>query len=194
MEKRKVRSFLAIELNESLYKKIEDAQEVLVSPNFKKVKPENVHLTVKFLGYSEYQLLRKVAESLAPELKKIPPFDFRVSTAGGFPSVKNCRVVWYALEKLPRELKDLKSVVEDITEHYGFERENKDFVPHITLGRFKKPQNIAHLIDKLGEFTRDKPEVEVNSIILFESILKPEGPEYRPLFKIGLGTGSIIEI
>jgi 2'-5' RNA ligase len=95
----------------------------------------NVHLTLKFLGDVPEDDLGRVAEALEPLREKHDPFEARISGFGAFPSPKKARVLWAGVGEGSDRLRALAEDVEESLEPLGFERENRPYVPHLTLGR-----------------------------------------------------------
>jgi 2'-5' RNA ligase len=97
---------------------------------------EKVHLTLKFLGdVREDVLLGRLAEALEPLRERHEPFEAGISGFGAFPSPKKARVLWAGVGEGSDGLRVLAEAVEECLEPLGFERENRPYVPHMTLGR-----------------------------------------------------------
>ena len=96
----------------------------------------NVHLTLKFLGaVPEDDLLGQVAEALEPLCERHEPFEAGVSGFGAFPSPRKARVLWAGVGEGSDGLRTIAEDVEECMEPLCFERENRPYVPHLTLGR-----------------------------------------------------------
>jgi RNA 2',3'-cyclic 3'-phosphodiesterase len=95
----------------------------------------NVHLTLKFLGDVPGDDLGQVAEALEPLPEEHEPFEAGISGFGAFPSPKKARVLWAGVGEGSDRLRALAEDVEESLEPLGFERENRPYVPHLTLGR-----------------------------------------------------------
>ena len=94
-----IRSFLAIELPRTILKKIEDVQRDLKSSNadVRWVNPENIHLTLKFFGNIEESRIESIIKSIEEPVHTTSPFPLKVRGMGGFPHLKNPRVIWMGL-------------------------------------------------------------------------------------------------
>lgn len=169
------RLFIAIDLPEEVKQKLGNLRKELAFPQAKWVKKENLHLTLKFLGQVEEEKIHLVSSGLKKALKDFSCFALQTSELGAFPDPKRARVLWIDLEKGREETRNLFRLMDNQLLDLGFEKETREFEPHITLARFKKPAPLLNL-----------PSVGFScyfiarEVVLFESILKPEGPVYKP--------------
>jgi RNA 2',3'-cyclic 3'-phosphodiesterase len=185
-----VRAFIAIELPESVKSflvKI-SAELKLCGGPVKWVRPEGIHLTLKFLGTLPSDLLPRIQEAALPLFRKQKPTQLHVSGLGAFPGLRRPRVVWAGLEDPAGVLSPLVNSLETGLEPLGFPKENRPFNPHLTLGRFKSNEKSSELIETI----RQKmdilgPSFVADHAILFESVLKPSGAEYFQLFRFDYG-------
>ena len=149
-----------------------------VCPDARWTRPEGIHLTLKFLGEISDDQVGKVTDVL----KGLEPFDkFTVGLKGFgfFPDGRRPRVFWAGVEA-PPALAELAGRVEDRMEKLGFEREDRDYRPHLTLARFKVPRPQPALVELAGrEKETSLGSFEVSEFFLFESKLSPRGAEYR---------------
>jgi len=111
------------------------------------------------------------------------PFFLKVSGIGTFPDIRRPRVIWIALKEHGNNLIRLQRGVEEKFNEIGFPREDRDFTPHITLGRIRSQKNVEKLLS-LIEKLRD---VELNGfdascVHLMQSQLKPTGAVYTELY------------
>ena len=150
------------------------------------VKPENFHLTLKFLGKTPEEKLPAIQEALQEVAAGHSPFTFKISGTGLFGSSYKPRVIWFGTEN-NETLKQLGENVLDALDATGFPRDRQNFVPHLTIGRIRKIEhkklfqeaNATHRNDVLQEPHIDK-------IILYESLLKPAGVVYRKVMEFML--------
>ncbi len=181
-----MRTFIAIEIDPSIKDKISNLVQELGKQGAKVgwVKKESIHLTLKFLGEIDEKKIKEVSEKLKLISSKIKPFRIRIEGTGWFPEKgSHPRVLWIGV-KYPEHLKILWEEIEKELEKIGFEKEGREFSPHITIGRVKGNGSINKVLDILRKFTTYLfGEMEVKRIILFQSILKPDGAEYIPLEK-----------
>jgi 2'-5' RNA ligase len=146
--------------------------------DLKIVKPQLLHVTLKFLGDTDERLVDEVNSRIQSACKGIPPFKTRLQGMGAFPSLSNIRVVWVGMQDsdyLGEIAKRLDISLKDL----GFERDKKGFVPHLTLARTRTPRNIANVQEILrNNATTDYGEYLIDRILLKKSVLSPSGPTY----------------
>ena len=185
MENRKaIRTFVAVCLDAELRSRISAIQERVkkLAPNVKWVAPENLHVTLKFLGNVREDRVARAQAAIDEVAREFAAFDLSVSGLGVFPSAMRPRVVWVGVEEGREQLVALAKAVEDRLVKAGFEKEEKPFKSHITIGRVKEGRPVGDLTDGLagidaGEIGRQR----VDGVVVMESMLRPEGPEYTPL-------------
>ena len=185
-----VRAFIAIELPEavkSFLLKI-SAELKLCGGHVKWVRPEGMHLTLKFLGSVPRDLLPRIQEAALPLFKEQKPTQLHVSSIGAFPDLRRPRVVWAGLEDPAGVLSLLVNRMETVLEPLGFPKEKRPFNPHLTLGRFKSNEKSSELIETIRQkMDIVGPSFVADHAILFESVLKPSGAEYFQLFRFDYG-------
>jgi 2'-5' RNA ligase len=179
-----IRSFLAIEIPEVLRQKLGEFLRELknTGADVKWVRPEAIHLTLKFLGAVERDVLEKVSLSLRPVVERFDPFELKAEGAGCFPSFRNPRVVWAGLIDKEGAASRLQREIETTTAEIGFPSEDRPFKPHLTLGRVRSPKGknpLTQIIE--GNSHLDLGSFRVERVILFRSDLRPEGAVYTKL-------------
>lgn len=180
MESKTKRIFLGIPLSEEIKNKVEKIQAELakIAGGFNLVKPENLHLTLKFIGEVKEEKISKIKEivktsDLGRKLKA------KVRGIGAFPSENYVRVIWFGIENEERILDLQKKVDFSLSKMFPVE---KEFLAHVTLSRVKFVKDKEKLKEFLAKFKdAELGEMEINKVILYESILKREGPEYITL-------------
>ena len=181
-----LRCFIAIELPEPIKKDIDGLIEILKKYNVdvKWVVHENLHITLKFLGRTSEVLLPKISESLSNIALLYEPFYIKMRGVGVFPNRKYPKVIWVGVEN-SEIVKRLQREIEDSMRLLGYQREEKEFHPHLTVGRVRSQKRIDNLINELDNIKgRDFGVVNVEGIKLMKSKLKPEGAEYSCLYEI----------
>jgi len=184
-----LRCFIAIEIPEPVKKRISEFIDILKKYNvdIRWITPENLHLTLKFLGSTPEVLLPKIRDSLINVVLSHEPFYIKIYTTGVFPSRRRPRVIWIGVED-SGILKKLKKDVEDSMVLLGYQKEDKEFTPHLTVGRVRSQKRIADLVKELDNFReKDFGSVNVESIKLMKSELKPKGAEHSCLHEIPFG-------
>jgi 2'-5' RNA ligase len=188
-EKELIRAFIAIEIPDEIKARMVDIQADLKKSGAQVgwVRPEGVHLTLKFLGDVEAGLIDKLGKAIVSAVRDIKPFTLEAKGIGVFPSARAPRVVWLGLAGELDALSSLYERVEAAAEGLGFKREDRPFKPHLTLGRVKSPGGrdalmrlvSGHEKAELGSFTAD-------SVSVMNSELKPAGAVYTEMRRIPL--------
>jgi 2'-5' RNA ligase len=183
-----VRAFIAIdlepEIKESLRSLVRDLRATRADIRW--VSGEGMHLTLKFLGPIDETQALAVQEILKDVAAHHHAFPLRVQGTGAFPGETSPRVLWVGFADEP-ELLALQDDLDTALEAEGFERENRAFTPHLTLGRVKGPGRIAQAMDELLKRREEAfGAMTVRKVALFESLLHPEGAEYRVVFEAAL--------
>ncbi len=189
-----LRCFIAIGIPDPIKRDIGELIEILKKYNVdvKWVIYENLHLTLKFLGNTPEVLLPKIRESLFNIVLSYEPFYIKIYTTGVFPNRRYPRVIWVGVED-SGVLNKLKRHIEDSMALLGYQKEDRGFNPHLTLGRVRSQRGIIiNLINEIDNFKeRDFGGINVSSIKLMKSELKPKGAEYSCLYEIPLGSKNL---
>lgn len=144
--------------------------------------PENIHLTLKFLGDIRAADVEAINAQLSAAAAGFSPMTLSAKGMGAFPSIRRPRVLWTGVAGQSQVLEALQQEVENAMAAIGFEKENRRFSGHFTLGRFKgraDADRLAEAIRQFGNFATD--EFTADAVHLFESTLTPKGPIYRVL-------------
>ncbi len=185
------RLFIAIKVkfDPDTYKAFHYIQDQLYREKIKWVDVDNVHLTIKFLGDTDEDLIPEIKNALEDLTQGFNSTRLKMRSIGVFPNLQRPRVLWIGLEDNETVSQLAKSIDEAMTT-LGYEPEQREFKPHITLGRIKflrDRRTLQQLIDKYdGHYFQDIP---VEEIILYESQLRREGPVYTALGKFPLKHG-----
>ncbi|MBN2480521.1 MAG: RNA 2',3'-cyclic phosphodiesterase [Bacteroidales bacterium] len=177
------RTFLALDIypDEHFRKDIEAIRRALHGGQIKWVDPDLLHLTLRFFGDTDEHDLALISDAVLKVTAEIHPFQLTLNSLGVFKNFRQPRVIWIGSDH-PAGLKDLKKKVDDELTRQGFHPEDKAFSPHLTLGRIKSlsAQNrLAELLEHYRDFTFYQQFIP--QIVLYESILRKEGPEYIQL-------------
>jgi 2'-5' RNA ligase len=184
-----MRTFLCIPVNSSLKAKLDELsqqarQRIQVSTSW--VRPENFHVTVRFLGEIDPMLTIDLEQSCKAVTRDITPFNLPIDRVGAFPTPSRPRVLWAGGEA-PSSFRDLLSSLDRELTTIGFPSDRPETIAHITLARIKgRPDpGIAQTIRSLA----DLPDwtLRADRLVLMESRLTAQGAIYTPLFTLPLG-------
>jgi len=178
-----IRSFIAFDLNsEVVLKRLTEAQSLLVrtGADLKPVEPQNIHVTLRFLGNITPSMVEKIYE----EMKKVQfvPFDVKIHGVGAFPDVRYPRVCWAGITEGADQLKSIFSQLEPRLQGLGFAADPKGFSPHLTIARVRSGRNKAELGRWINENANyDFGVIRAECLKLKRSDLTPRGPIYSTL-------------
>ena len=151
------------------------------------VRPENIHLTLKFLGDINPDDLDTVGAAMTDAAIEFSPVTLAVGGVGVFPGIKRPRVIWAGLGGDIRSLFGLQNRLAEKLSDAGFPKDKRSFKAHLTLGRIKKPPSPAAIRQMIAEHaTLSSDEFTCSQVILFKSDLKPSGAVYSKLKQTNL--------
>ena len=179
-----IRAFIAIELPGAVRRALGELIQRLDADGLplRWVRPDNIHLTLKFLGDISSGQAAAVGDALAAAVAGTAPFQLRAAGVGVFPSLARARVVWVGAAGGVERLKGLQQNIDGALEKLGFAAEKRPFKGHLTLGRAKDrldPERLKRSLKAVGVF--EAGEFQVDRVTLFKSELKPTGAVYTPL-------------
>lgn len=181
-----LRCFIAIGIPEPIKREISEIIEIMkkYDADVKWIEMENIHITLKFLGKTPETLLPGIRKSLSTIALSYEPFYIKIYDIGMFPNRRYPRIIWVGMEDSDI-LKRLQKDIEDSMALLGYQREDKEFHPHLTIGRVRSQNGMANLINQLDTFKgKNFGSIEVNNIKLMRSELRPTGAEYHCLEEI----------
>ncbi len=155
-----------------------EVQRQLQHERIKWVEEYNIHMTLKFFGETEEEKIPVINQVVEEVASKTNVFSFSLRNLGIFGSTYDPRVVWVGIEPYANLVQIMK-VFRDKMTVIGYEPDRQNLVPHLTLGRIKflkDKKSFQHIIDQYKDISSQ--EITVDRFILFESILKKEGPVY----------------
>ncbi len=183
-----IRAFIAVTLDSKVIEKIAAATAQLRPQiiGVRWVTPQNFHLTLKFLGGIDEAMVEPIKGRLREQLSLFPRFSINAKGLGVFPSPKRPRVLWVGLTG--DRLIALASRVESALQQVGFTPETREFTPHLTIGRWRQADIASKSLNRELENwkTYDFGISRVESVSLFQSVLKSEGASYNRLATIPL--------
>lgn len=180
------RAFISVDLDRfSPLKHLVDEIRA-ASPALKVVDIELIHLTLKFLGDTQESLVPSIVSIMKDSVQGVEPFKIRLVGTGAFPNLDYMRVLWVGLED-NGILAPIAQKLDVSLSKFGFEKEERAFSPHVTIGRMKGPQGKDRLKAVLNEHkTEVFGEQQITGIRLKKSILSPEGPSYSTVGEVRL--------
>lgn len=188
-----IRTFIAIELPENIKLNLKllitSLQKEIDTGNIKWVNPNNIHLTIKFLGTTDLLTIQKITNSIKTISPSLISPKLQIAKLGAFPNLLRPKTLWVGCS-YSRELLEIFTMINTICSNFKFPVEKREFSPHLTIGRvnstpssdtinkiqfnFKKSNNT-----NFGEFYSPK-------LTIFKSDLTPSGPIYTVLQRIDL--------
>lgn len=187
-----LRLFIALELSKEMHQSFSDLIINLkkISLNgVKWVKPENIHLTLKFLGDTPQTKIIHINSALEKAVSNISSFTILSKGTGVFPNLRQPRVFWAGITT-PPELLNLQKQIDSELSTLEFEVEKRPFTPHLTLGRVSESANPEIIVKVINALTESDSfefgSVNIQQITLFQSTLSPGGSIYTPLKRISL--------
>jgi 2'-5' RNA ligase len=151
------------------------------------VPPENVHLTLQFLGAVPEERVAAVEAALRDAAAGARPLSLSLHGAGGFPNARRPRILWAGLEGDVAPLADLVRELGLRLGRLGFPPEERPFSPHLTLGRARDGHGAPGLAGALARAARIEPTPwRATELVLFESHLSPKGPRYEAVARAPL--------
>jgi len=184
-----MRAFIAIEVSDDIRNALGRVISGLkyAGADVKWVKPDAIHLTMKFLGDITDDVCRSVKSALDAIAVSTKPFDLTLKDIGTFSNNAHPRVIWVGLDRGTSEAIDLAERIEESLSKAGLPKSERPFSPHLTIGRVRSPLNVDKLKEKISTLSASGIQREgaiphkVTSVTLFQSTLIPHGPIYTKL-------------
>lgn len=198
-----IRTFLAVELSEDLRKQIalvqQDLQARLGDESSKSVRiawvqPSSIHLTLRFLGDTDEQVLDSMREAMATIRRSHPTIQIPIDRLQAFPNLRQPRVLWigpsepWLKSDAAKQLTTLHREIEACCRSLGFMTEDKPFTPHLTVARIKTgDREVGQRLAQSGACDRalSVGVLTVGPLVLMKSKLRPTGPVYTKLWEVG---------
>ncbi|MFQ5699557.1 MAG: RNA 2',3'-cyclic phosphodiesterase [Myxococcota bacterium] len=185
----RLRAFIALELSEEALRATTLAIRSLQAwapEGIRWTPPEARHLTLKFLGDLDAELVPRLQAGIASRIAHEPPFGIQLAGLGAYPDARAARVVWLGVSKGAGPLARLARRIDAAAKRLGVARERRPFQAHVTLGRLRQPRRIH-----LERAQAPEPvTLEVARVTLFESRLDAAGATYVPLAQLPLPAGD----
>lgn len=190
---KKIRAFLALKTPPDWDAEFAALQQRLKSELRTKAirwtNPEQIHITLRFLGYILPDDTKKVGVLLPAICSAHPPFILRCSDLGCFPNASRPRVLWAGLDGETQRVQQLQSGIVEATRHIGEPPEDREFKPHLTLARIQDLERPSR--EQLEHLLQHGFKIEstwrVTEFLLMQSHLSPQGAKYEVLARFHLG-------
>ncbi len=190
-----LRTFIAVELDEAVRAALAATQDELraVVPrrSVRWVRPQGIHLTLKFLGDTPTGRLEEIKQALVAAASEVAPCSFTVEGLGCFPNPQRPRVIWVGVTEPTGTLRALWRAVETHVAPLGWPTEKRGFQPHLTLGRVQRRASsaerraIGEVVD--GSDVGRLGSMAVRAVSFIRSELRPTGAVYTTLVEARLG-------
>ena len=180
-----IRSFLAFELPSQIRQVLLRVHDELKRSKLdvRWVRPEGIHLTVVFMGDVQEADISPIVKGIGEACLTYGPFPVALRSMGCFPNSRKPSVLWLGVESDLERMSRFRDDLQEKLLPFGIQAEKRDFRPHLTLGRFKKPgrspAELEELLSKHRGLT--SPVCPLNELILFKSDLKPGGAVYAKM-------------
>jgi 2'-5' RNA ligase len=182
-----MRLFIAIPVEDNLKESLVEFQKQLKATqiDIRLVQPENIHLTLRFLGEVDEKIVPSITELMKQAVAGYQSFGVELKTIGAFPTVTSPRVIWVGYQELSNtdNTRQIYEKIENGLLMLGLAPDDHSFSPHITLARVKSSKNrdkLASLLKEKSDFYAGKQTIK--EIILFQSQLHPTGPVYSVVY------------
>ncbi|HIH29713.1 MAG TPA: RNA 2',3'-cyclic phosphodiesterase [Thermoplasmata archaeon] len=178
------RGFIAIDISSTSQILAFENEIKKTGADVKLVEPENIHITLKFLGDTEEKFIDAIEQSMKESVKTIKSFPVTLRGTGVFPNKNYMKVIWIGILD-NGQIGPIAHTLDSSLASLGFKKETRGFSAHLTIGRVRTARNKEKLLTTLehhqdAEFTTQ----EVHAIALKKSELTPNGPIYTTLREI----------
>lgn len=182
-----MRAFLAVVPPREARDKVEAAREPLkeLAPEGRWVHPSLWHLTLKFLGDVEDELIPAVADLVGEVAGRMDSFEVVLSGTGLFPNADRPRILWVGVTEGVEQLRELAESIDVGLDGLGFEPDERGFQPHMTVARFRENRDAGEVAQQIGP-GEEIARFPVEAVVLMKSVLRPRGPDYTVIEKLPL--------
>jgi 2'-5' RNA ligase len=177
---------LKIEAGENLLKMISSYRDQLKKDQIKWTDTSNIHITIAFLGNTEEKTIKAIISMLEEKCNGFGQLELVLKGSGIFRNLSDPRIIWTGIEPSGK-LIQLNYIIINGLKELDIKMEDRPYKPHLTIGRIKHLNSSESLKALIEEFQNYEIQlVQVNEVILYESILFSAGPVYKPLIKVKL--------
>ena len=181
----KIRSFIALPIPDPVRDVLQGTIKTLddgIGERIRWVRPEGIHLTLKFMGDIDVTVINKLLSLLPAVANGFTPFELTMAELGCFPNNRRPRVLWAGVKGNLSVLRDLHIAIDNLVGDVGLPREQREFSPHLTLGRVNRNLSESHIrqIGRLVDTTDlpDNPSWTNQTVDLMRTELDPAGSRH----------------
>jgi 2'-5' RNA ligase len=186
----KIRTFIAVDVSEAVRRRAARLIELLRAGGgeVKWVEPQNMHLTLQFLGDVAQADVPPVCQAVERAVAGFPPCQISLLGAGAFPHPGRPSTIWIGVAEGAKELAAVQRAVQRALKPLGFPPERRAFHPHLTIGRIRRAGPAAHgLSQSLREQQSfDAGSTTIDQVVVYASYLDRAGPTYQAMSRITL--------
>jgi 2'-5' RNA ligase len=187
----RIRTFIAVDLDPAIRQRTVALQESLArsAAEVKWVEPENLHVTLLFLGEVEDRQVHEVCRAVTACCAEQEAFTLTVGGVGAFPNLRRPRTLWVGLGLGTQQMVSLHDALEEVLLDLGcYRREERGYTPHVTLGRLRSDRVDDDLIRALTKNAAwQAGEMQVAEVQVMSSQMSPKGPLYTAMSRAKLG-------
>ncbi|WP_410766018.1 RNA 2',3'-cyclic phosphodiesterase [Haloferax sp. DFSO60] len=184
-----MRLFVALDLPASLSDSVADAQALFSDADgLRYTNPAQAHITLNFLGETPTDQLRHVTDAVETAIDEsgVEPFDASLGGLGAFPSLDYIRVIWAGVHDGADEMTRVHDALDPELAALGFDPDERDFSPHLTLARMNDARSKNYVRDILEEEAPEIGSFRVREVRIKKSELTSEGPNYETVARCSL--------
>ncbi|MBQ6826641.1 MAG: RNA 2',3'-cyclic phosphodiesterase, partial [Thermoguttaceae bacterium] len=195
-----VRAFIAVAISPMIRNEARKTLRPIIEayPNVKWVEEENFHVTLKFLGTVPTVELHRVVAAVERGCRKFEQFDLVFEGVGAFPNADSPRSIWIGVREGAREIRELARRIEAELAELGYPAENREFTPHLTVGRARQKDRESGFEGGLSRMIFERSNVffgssPVDAVLVYSSELERGGAKYDVLAEIPLSPIGVDE-
>jgi 2'-5' RNA ligase len=187
-----IRTFLAFPIPEEIKVYCKNLLEPIVDRRDKInwVKPENIHITLNYLGETDSEKIEEHARSIEKVVQEFPAFELGTTETGIYPHANEPRVLWVGSAPYDLTLNTFKQKLDKVLTSLGYRLDKRQFQPHITLARVKTISRNSSFIHKFLSAQVREFNFEVDTVVWMKSTLTPAGAEYEKLKSFKFNSGG----
>lgn len=187
---RRIRTFIAVGINRTVRDRALELQEKLAESGVavKWVEPDNLHITLHFLGEVDERDLIKVCRAVEEACRTREPFTMSLASTGAFPNTRRPKTLWAGIGEGTQDLVAIHDALEPSLMELGcYRREDRPYSPHLTLGRVKGDEASEPLATALAKNAGwQGGDVQVREVLVMSSELRQDGPTYAVMSRARL--------